>query len=86
MHRAVHQQTVRNPKEGRFPASSNKPQTPQSIYGKTSLQDGGVVQGERLTEEERLDVLDRFEGRISVSTYSRTPQEVPQVHLAGCDI
>ena len=44
------------------------------------------MQGERLTEEERLDVLDRFERRISVSTYSRTPQEVPQVHLAGCDI
>ena len=42
MHRAVHQQTVHNPKVGQIPASSYKPQPP---HGKTSLQDGGVVQG-----------------------------------------
>ena len=43
MHRTVHQQTVRNPKERWIPASSYQPQTPQSIYRKASFQDGGIV-------------------------------------------
>lgn len=55
--------------------SSYKLEAPQSIYEKTSLQDGGVAQGERLTEEEQLDVFGRPERRLSVGTYRQIPRK-----------
>ena len=74
MHRPIHKQSVCNPKEKRVSPPSDQPETPQLVYGETTLQDEGDMQGKEAIKKRQLDVLVGFEGCIPVAAQSNTTE------------
>ena len=75
---AIHKQTLRDSKEGWITLASSKSETPQSVHGKTPLQNGGNLQGEGVVKRRKLDVLGGLERCIPFSTCGQASQEVSE--------
>ena len=79
----VYQPDLPSPQEGRIAATSGQSEAAELFDGKMQIQNGERENIEGPGEEERLDGLDRPEGRLSLGTNQGGGQEVSPVCMGG---
>ena len=79
----VYQPDLPSPQEGRIAATSGQSEATELFDGKMQIQNGECENIEGPCQEERLDGLDRPEGRLSLGTNRGRGQEISPVCMGG---